>query len=98
MNRKDFLSHTMMAGIGVTAFSSLALARDQQTSLEPFTIEPTLPLSAGPRMADIRTIVSSARTGGQFSNVEVAIGPKRMGPSPHVHKDLDELMLRAYRK
>jgi oxalate decarboxylase/phosphoglucose isomerase-like protein (cupin superfamily) len=29
----------------------------------------------------------------QFSSVETAVGPNRMGPAPHLHKDLDELML-----
>jgi mannose-6-phosphate isomerase-like protein (cupin superfamily) len=41
---------------------------------------------------DIRTIIHANKTAKQISNVEVAVAPKQMGPSPHLHDDLDELM------
>jgi mannose-6-phosphate isomerase-like protein (cupin superfamily) len=41
---------------------------------------------------DIRTIIHADQTVKQISNVEVAVAPKQMGPSPHLHDDLDELM------
>jgi quercetin dioxygenase-like cupin family protein len=36
--------------------------------------------------------VRSNQTNLQFSCVESVIGPKYMGPAPHIHKDLDEIM------
>lgn len=60
--------------------------------LSPFYIPPAAPLQPGPAGVDIRVWVRSASTNGQFSNVETAVAPKKMGPAPHVHKDLDELM------
>jgi mannose-6-phosphate isomerase-like protein (cupin superfamily) len=42
---------------------------------------------------DIRVWVRSAMTGGVYSSVECAVAPKVMGPPPHYHKELDELML-----
>lgn len=60
--------------------------------LQPFTVAPMEPLMPGPGRTDIRTLIHSAQTNGQFSNVEVALAPKQMGPAPHLHNDLDELM------
>lgn len=40
----------------------------------------------------IRTLIRSEMTGGVYSNVETAVAPKIMGPPPHSHKELDELM------
>lgn len=61
-------------------------------SSQPFYIPPREPLVPGPGNADIRTIIKSAHTDKQFSNVEVAFAPLQMGPSPHIHAELDELM------
>jgi len=41
---------------------------------------------------DIRVWVRSTMTNGLYSNVECAVAPKLMGPPPHYHKELDELM------
>lgn len=71
---------------------SLAQANDKKEPLSPFYIPPTQALVPGPGNVDIRTIIHSKQTGKQISNVEVAVAPKQMGPSPHMHKDLDELM------
>jgi mannose-6-phosphate isomerase-like protein (cupin superfamily) len=60
--------------------------------LQPFNIEPREPLSPGPGNIDMRIIVHSGQTNNQFSNIEGALGPKQMGPAPHIHKELDELM------
>jgi quercetin dioxygenase-like cupin family protein len=49
-------------------------------------------LEPGRGNVDIRTIIHSQQTGKQISNVEVAVSPKQMGPSPHTHKQLNELM------
>ena len=71
---------------------SLAQTSDKKVPLNPFYIPPTQALVPGPGNVDIRTIIHSKQTGKQISNVEVAVAPKQMGPSPHMHKDLDELM------
>jgi len=41
----------------------------------------------------IRIWVRSAMTNGLYSSVECAVAPKTMGPAPHWHRELDELML-----
>jgi mannose-6-phosphate isomerase-like protein (cupin superfamily) len=59
--------------------------------LQPFLLPPTAPLSPGDSMA-IKVWVRSKMTGGVYSSVECAVAPKVMGPPPHLHKALDELM------
>lgn len=60
---------------------------------DPFYIPPPeTPLEAGPMGLNIRTLIRSVQTSGQFSCVENYIAPMQMGPAPHVHKELDELM------
>ncbi len=60
--------------------------------LKPFTIPPKEPLVPGPGKVDMRTIIHAYQTNNQFSGIDGAVAPNQMGPSPHVHKDLDELM------
>lgn len=60
-------------------------------SLPPFLLIPQPPLAHNDGMA-IRTWVRSSSTGGVYSCVECAVAPKRMGPAPHHHQELDELM------
>lgn len=61
-------------------------------SLIPFYVPLGEPLDPGPGSFNMRTLIRSNQTNNQFSNIEGVLGPKRMGPSPHLHKDLDELM------
>lgn len=93
MQRRKFVTS------GVLGFSllnlptfSLAQTNDKNEPLNPFYIPPIQSLVPGPGNVDIRTIIHSKQTGKQISNVEVAVAAKQMGPSPHMHKDLDELM------
>ncbi len=60
--------------------------------LGPFYLPPQKALTPGPGGLDIRTWVRSYQTNGQFSCVESAVAPRQMGPAPHLHKGLDELM------
>ncbi|GAB3166732.1 cupin domain-containing protein [Telluribacter humicola] len=94
MKRKDFLPVGVLGGL--TMLSSPAFSFTQSANpkdqLMPFYIPPREPLTPGPCNTDVRTIIQSKQTSNQFSNVEVAVAPKQMGPSPHLHKDLDELM------
>ncbi|MDQ3016637.1 MAG: cupin domain-containing protein [Bacteroidota bacterium] len=94
MERKNFLSTGILGGITLLSFPTFISAQKNinKEPVNPFYIPPTEPLKPGPGNTDIRTIIHSKQTNKQFSNVEVAIAPKQMGPSPHLHKDLDELM------
>lgn len=94
MERRIFLSAGITGGLSLAGLPTLASAQNHsgKEALSPFYIPPREPLMPGPGTVDIRTIIHSKKTGSQLSNVEVAVGPKQMGPSPHLHKELDELM------
>ena len=64
----------------------------QNSGPDPFTLLPKEPLQPGPSGIDFRVIVRNAQTQGQFSCVEAALAPMQMGPAPHYHDELDELM------
>ncbi len=53
---------------------------------------PSLPPLENDGGMTIRVWVRSAMTNGLFSSVECAVAPKLMGPPPHYHNELDELM------
>jgi mannose-6-phosphate isomerase-like protein (cupin superfamily) len=61
------------------------------TKIEPVLFPAQAPLDHKGGM-DIRVWVRSSMTNGVFSNVECAVAPKTMGPPPHSHLELDELM------
>jgi mannose-6-phosphate isomerase-like protein (cupin superfamily) len=99
--RRDALQQLAIATAGLSLFS-LASCDDKNDSLgakaelkklSPFYLPPAEPLQPGPGGIDIRTLVRSTQTNMQFSCVETAVRPKQMGPAPHLHKDLDEIML-----
>ena len=94
MKRRNFLSTGILSGVTLLNFPTGLIAQPNKIKepIHPFYISPTEPLTPGPGNVDIRTIIHSRQTNNQFSNVEVAVAPKQMGPSPHMHKDLDELM------
>jgi len=87
------------AGIGLAQFTSCKEEKGRENdqkemrSLLPFYLPPQIPLQPGSLGIDIRTWVKSSQTNLQFSCVETAVAPLKMGSAPHVHKDLDELML-----
>ncbi len=98
-SRRDMLQQLFFAstGIGLSSLlpSNVAAAQSLTTypaPLPPFMVAPTPPLQPGPGGLDIRLLVRSAQTNMQFSCVEFATAPKKMGPAPHYHKELDELM------
>jgi mannose-6-phosphate isomerase-like protein (cupin superfamily) len=99
--RRDLIQQLALVTAGLSIFSSASgsnrddssVAKTELKILQPFYLPPAKPLEAGPGGIDIRTLVRSSQTNMQFSCVETAVGPKRMGPAPHLHKDLDELML-----
>ncbi|MDO9377179.1 MAG: cupin domain-containing protein [Ferruginibacter sp.] len=93
MQRKEFITSGAL-GFSLLNLPTFTLAQtnDEKVPLNPFYIPPTQALVPGPGNVDIRTIIHSKQTGKQISNVEVAVAPKQMGPSPHMHNELDELM------
>lgn len=93
MKRRHFLSTT--ATIGLISGIDLPTLLAHPTSgdpLKPFYLPPVEPLQPGPFGLNTRTRVRQTQTNGQFSCVEFAVAPKKMGPAPHLHKELDELM------
>jgi mannose-6-phosphate isomerase-like protein (cupin superfamily) len=94
MDRKNFLAASIMGGISMLNLpvNTLAQSNKKNAMLQPFYIPPQAPLQPGPGNVDVRTIIHSQQTNGQISNVEVAVAPRQMGPSPHLHEKLDELM------
>lgn len=91
MERKDFLKGAI-GGFSLLNMPTFAVGATYADSLKPFYIPPKSALSPGPGNSDVRTIIHARQTGNRFSNVEVAMAPKQMGPSPHLHEALDELM------
>lgn len=94
MERRNFLAAAGL--IGATGlFRNEVLAGNDipaaDNDLSPFLL-PGLPLLDAKGGLQLRTRVRSAMTGGLFSSVETAVGPRIMGPPPHHHKELDELM------
>lgn len=93
MERKSFLSASIIGGFTFLNLPTFASQTKVNSGpIEAFYIPPAVPLTPGPGNVDIRTIIHSKQTNKQISNVEVAVAPKQMGPSPHVHKELNELM------
>ncbi len=93
MKRRNFLSAGAL-GFSLLNLPNFASAQNDNTEnlLQPFYVPPREPLMPGVGNVDIRTIIHADQTGKQISNVEVAVGPRQMGPSPHMHESLDELM------
>ena len=95
MERRNFLQtaglFTASGMIQSTALNAKALNFEVKDPLEPFYLPAMEPLSHNNYM-DIRVWVRSNMTGGVYSCVECAVAPKVMGPPPHYHKELDELM------
>ncbi|MEI7726745.1 MAG: cupin domain-containing protein, partial [Bacteroidota bacterium] len=94
MERREFFIKSMiLAASGVlsqTAFGGGEVTLPE-APLKPVLIPARAPLDNKGGM-DIRTLIRSSMTNGVYSNVECAVAPKMMGPPPHYHKELDELM------
>ncbi len=97
MERRHFLQHiSMFTAAGLlpvpgSLAQSTAETRAAIDPLKPFLLTPQTPLDHNNGIA-IRTWVRSEMTGGVYSSVECAVAPKMMGPAPHYHKALDEMM------
>lgn len=95
-DRRSALKQMVIAGAGTAllhTFGNTASAHPVMPSgLSPFLLLPKAPLQPGPGGLDIRVWVRSSQTNQQFSCVETAVAPMQMGPAPHAHHDLDEIM------
>ncbi len=94
MNRRNFIITTGILS-SFTGLASSLLGENSATltsdPLNPVLLPALLPLEHNGGLT-IRTRISSKMTNGLYSNVETAVAPKTMGPPPHFHKELDELM------
>lgn len=94
MERRDFLLNsallTAFTGLSQTAFgeNNNGVLSDK---IKPVLL-PSLPPLDHKGSSDIRVWIRTSMTNGLFSSVECAVAPKTMGPAPHWHKELDELM------
>lgn len=92
MERREFLLSTgLFAGFGSTPFMFGNIIRHETDPIKPFLLAAEAPLQHNGGM-DIKVWVRNSATNGLFSSVECAVAPKLMGPAPHAHKELDELM------
>jgi mannose-6-phosphate isomerase-like protein (cupin superfamily) len=94
MERRDFmLKSGLLAAFGMTAQSTIG-ASHHLLPADPWkpVLLPSLPPLDPKGGMDIRVWVRSSMTNGLYSNVETAVAPKFMGPPPHYHLELDELM------
>ncbi len=94
MERRNFLMTTGLFA-SFSALSPIAMAATQNTPvvdpLKPVLL-PGLPPLENKGGMDIRVWMRSGMTNNLFSSVECAVAPKLMGPAPHHHLELDEMM------
>ena len=94
MERRNFL-YTASILTALSALPQKVFAADTNSNdsdpMQQFLLPAMTPLDHKGGM-DIRVWVRSKMTNGLFSSVETAVAPKIMGPAPHYHKELDELM------
>jgi mannose-6-phosphate isomerase-like protein (cupin superfamily) len=92
MERRDFFEKGLLASLA----AMLPLGTEGNTAVEKENWKHTHLKSQPPLEAkegmELRVWVRSAMTQGLFSSVECAVAPKVMGPPPHYHLELDELM------
>lgn len=96
MERRNFLGAAGLLA-GFAALPEIGKANSiwdetPGTPTQALLLPPMPPLDHKGSM-DIRVWLRSSMTGGVYSCVECAVAPKTMGPAPHWHKNLDELML-----
>lgn len=99
-NRRDAIQQLGLLTAGMFMLPLVACNEQEKQSATtsttkaplPFLTNPQPPLKPGNMGSDMRTLIRSAQTNGQFSCVEAVLGPKKIAGSPHKHADLDELM------
>lgn len=91
-SRRKFVQQTL-AGISLPFLGDFAPTQNigKSREVKPFVLPAQPPLENGGGM-QVRTWVRQSMTGGLYSSVECAVAPGIMGPPPHFHQELDELM------
>jgi len=94
MGRREFvLKSSILTAFGIAAPNTIGASQTQaMTNQMNQVLLPALPPLDNRGAMDIRVWVRSTMTNGLYSNVECAVAPKVMGPPPHYHLELDELM------
>ena len=94
MERRNFLMTTGLFA-AFSTLSPLAIGATPEIPvldpLKPVLLPGLTPLDHKGGM-DIRVWMRTSMTNGLFSSVECAVAPKLMGPAPHHHLELDEIM------
>ena len=105
-NRRDALQQLLALTIGGSLLG-LNSCNDPKTSApvsenastkkavipcKPLNIAPPDGPLEAPAGLNMRIRVRSTQTSNQFACAEVLVMPKTMGPAPHYHKELDEVM------
>lgn len=91
MERRHFLFSSLLAGIQLPLHAETRNNIDRPP-LKPVYIPPSPPPALTPVGHGFQVKVRSGHTNTQFSCMEGVIAGKTMGPAPHIHKELDELM------
>lgn len=92
MERRFFLqSAALLTAFGLPSREVWGSTTNAVEPIKPFLLPGEPPLAHNGGM-DIKVWVRNGATNGLFSSVECAVAPKRMGPAPHAHLELDELM------
>jgi mannose-6-phosphate isomerase-like protein (cupin superfamily) len=92
MERRNFIqSAGLLAMLGLPQTILGQTHQESSDPIKPFLLPGTEPLMHNGGM-DIKVWVRNGQTNGLYSSVECAVAPKLMGPAPHAHKELDELM------
>ena len=95
MERRNFLAAATAipsAVMNTNGFNLFPNTENKSKMLQPFHIPFKEVLQPGPGGIDIRTLVKSSATNVQYSSTETAVIAKMMGPPPHSHKELDEIL------
>jgi mannose-6-phosphate isomerase-like protein (cupin superfamily) len=103
-NRREALQQMMTVSMGLSLLG-LSSCKDNsagtpQLTADAGSIIPCKPLNIlpedkpleAPAGLNMRIRVRSTQTSNQFACAEVLVMPKQMGPAPHLHKALDEVM------
>ena len=92
MKRKTFILTSLLAGIASTGIPQTINNKPGKKKLDPFYIPPNPEPLISHEGTQIRLKIRTKQTDNQLGCVEFSLAPKTMGPAPHIHKDLDEIM------
>lgn len=93
MNRNEFTLTALLSGSALMQSLAQASPDKPRRKLSPLYVPPNPePLLPGEDGISMRLRVRTRDTDNQFGCVEFAIAPKTIGPIPHVHENLDEIM------